>query len=147
MNLGGGTLPYTAPEISLPQEFGLRDSKLSKEGDIFAFGMTMYEVVTGVKPFRGKRHPEMFFAVKEGQRPEKPKNAEAIGFENGIWKLVDECWSQDRRQRPSARDVRVRLTFAASKSLPAPPGPRIPDPLARTVKARPAVLNSFGFGE
>ncbi|KAF9777432.1 kinase-like domain-containing protein [Thelephora terrestris] len=145
MNLGGGTSPYTAPEILYPQEFGLRDSKLSKEGDIFAFGMTMYEVVTGVKPFRGKRHPEMLFAVTEGKRPEKPKNAEAIGFENGMWKLVDECWSQDRRQRPSARDVRVRLTFAASKSVPAPPGPRIPDPLAQSVKVRPPVFDSFGF--
>ncbi|KAF9781212.1 hypothetical protein BJ322DRAFT_1111927 [Thelephora terrestris] len=134
MNLGGGTSPYTAPEILYPQEFGLRDSKLSKEGDIFAFGMTM-----------GKRHPEMLFAVTEGKRPEKPKNAEAIGFENGMWKLVDECWSQDRGSGQALGMFVCGLTFAASKSVPAPPGPRIPDPLAQSVKVRPPVFDSFGL--
>ncbi|KAF9781211.1 kinase-like domain-containing protein [Thelephora terrestris] len=146
MNLGGGTPPYMAPELIRPSMFGLSGSEASREGDIFAFGMAIYEVVTGVRPFslEGKRVQELIFAVTEGERPKKPENAEAIGFGNGIWNLVEKCWSQDRKQRPSTRDVRLRLTFAASTSSSAPPGPRVAVSQARTVSTRSTLFTSYG---
>ena len=39
-----GVTRYMAPELLDPQEFGLTHSKPSKEGDVFSFAMTAYEV-------------------------------------------------------------------------------------------------------
>lgn len=139
MNLGWGTPPYTAPELIYPERFGLDTSEVSREADIFAFGMTIYEVVTGVRPFgvESKRVVELMFAVVEGKRPEKPANADSIGFGNGIWDLVEKCWSEKREQRPSTWDVRMRLAVAASMTSLDPPGSR----LAQRINTHPTIPN------
>jgi len=145
MNLGGGTPPYMAPELMYPSKFNLHRPQVSREGDIYAFGMTMYEVVTGVRPFaaEGKRREELMFVVMEGGRPAKPENLEAAGFGNGVWDLVEKCWSQDRTQRPGTWDVRLRLRVAASMSSDIPPGPRIEVQLARNISTRSPTSNTF----
>jgi hypothetical protein len=126
-----------APELMYPSKFNLHTAQVSREGDIYAFGMAMYQVVTGVRPFgaEGKRNEELMFVVIEGGRPAKPVNAEAVGFGNGIWDLIEKCWSQDRTERPKTWDVRLKLKVAASMSSIVPPGPRIavPVPLARNI--------------
>jgi serine/threonine protein kinase len=42
---GGGTLRWMAPELLIPNNFGLEKCVPSKESDIYAFGMVIYEVV------------------------------------------------------------------------------------------------------
>jgi len=127
MNIGGGTTPYMAPELIYPTKFGLGRSLPSKEGDIYAFGMVVYEVVTGVRPFgvENFRVEEVMYRVLDGMRPEKPENADAIGFGGGVWGLVQGCWKEDRTQRPRTEEVRQRLTVAASWSSTVPPGPMV----------------------
>jgi serine/threonine protein kinase len=127
MDIKGQMIPYMAPELISPTQFDLHRKQVSREADIYAFGISMYEVVTGVRPFRmeGVRFDGMTLAVIEGRRPAKPNNAEAIGFGNGVWDLVEKCWSQDRAQRPSTWEVRLRLRVAAPLSSNDPPGPRI----------------------
>ena len=127
MNSFGGTTPYMAPELIHPFKFGLKCSQLSKEGDIYAIGMVVYEIVTGVRPFglENFREQQMVYAVLDGMRPEKPENAEAIGFGRGVWDLVERCWGEDWTQRPKTGDVRQRLTVAAARSSSIPPGPVI----------------------
>lgn len=134
MNPFGGTTPYMAPELIYPIKFGLKRSQLSKEGDIYAIGMVVYEVVTGVRPFglENFREQQMVYAILDGMRPEKPENTEDIGFGRGIWEMVEKCWNQDRTRRPDTGDLRRRLTLAASWSSPVPPGrtialPQTPD--------------------
>ena len=125
INTFGGTTPYMAPELMHPVKFGLNQSRLSREGDIYAIGMVVYEIVTGVRPFGLENFggPEMVCVVLDGMRPAKPENAEAIGFGGGVWDLVERCWNEDRTQRPGSGDVRQRLTVAASWSPSVPPGP------------------------
>jgi serine/threonine protein kinase len=144
MNLGGGTPPYMAPELMYPTKFNLHSPQVSREVDIYALGMSMYEVVTGVRPFgmEGMRNEELMFVVIEGGRPAKPENAEAIGFGNGVWDLTEKCWSQDRTQRPKTWDVRLRLRVAASLSSDAPPGPRIEIPMARNISTCSTISNT-----
>ena len=134
-----------APELMYPSRFGLHTSQVSREGDIFAFGMAMYEVVTGVRPFgvEGMRVEELMFVVMEGKRPARPEDLETAGFGNGVWDLVEMCWSQDRTQRPKTWDVRLRLTVAASMSSPVPPGRRIAVPPTRDVSTS-ASSSSYG---
>lgn len=127
MNPFGGTTLYMAPELIHPLKFGLECSLLSKEGDIYAIGMVVYEVMTGVRPFGLENFwgQQMVCAVLDGMRPTKPENAEAIGFGLGVWSLVEMCWREDWKQRPKTGDVRQRLTVAASWSSSVPPGPTI----------------------
>ena len=127
MNIGGGTTPYMAPELIYPTKFGLSRSQPSKEGDVYAFGMVVYEVVTGVRPFgvEGFRVEEVMCKVLDGVRPGKPENAGAIGFGGGVWGLVEACWSEDRTQRPRTGEVRQRVTVAASWSSTVAPGPMV----------------------
>ncbi|KAF9641818.1 kinase-like protein, partial [Thelephora ganbajun] len=46
-----GTWSHMAPELLHPEKFGLRDGRVSKQADIYAFGMVVYEVLTGRFPF------------------------------------------------------------------------------------------------
>ena len=42
---------YMAPELMHPLKFGLNQSRSSREGDIYAIGIVVYDIVTGVRPF------------------------------------------------------------------------------------------------
>ena len=116
-----------APELLYPTKYGLSRSQPSKEGDIYALGMVVYEVVTGVRPFgvENYRANELAYKVLEGIRPVKPENADTIGFGGGVWGLVEACWEEDRTQRPRTGEARQRLTVAASWSRIVPLGPMV----------------------
>ena len=40
----GGTVLFMAPELLVPARFGLRRCRPSKEADIYAMGMVIYQV-------------------------------------------------------------------------------------------------------
>lgn len=128
-----------------PSKFHYHGPRVSREGDIYAFGMVVYEVMTGVRPFsvEGARMEELIFLVTEGRRPAKPEDLQAVGFGNGLWDLVENCWNQDRTRRPKTEDVHTHLVHAASMSSLIPPGPRIKTPMSPGVSFPSAVSNSF----
>ena len=95
-----GTVPFMAPELLHSTMFGLDKGVPSKEADIYAFGMTVYQVLTGQRPFYPKREAEVVHAVISGERPPKPKDAERIGMTEVVWELVRMCWREDRTKRP-----------------------------------------------
>ena len=94
-----------APEILHPTKFGLEKEVSSKEGDVYALGMTVYQVLTGQIPFHPKREFEVIFAVVDGERPPKPENAEEIGMTETVWELLGECWKEDRVERPIVSEI------------------------------------------
>lgn len=57
-----GTLPYLAPEV-------LINGELTGKVDQFALGVTVYEVLSGRLPFRGRTPPQLYLAHQES-RPE-----------------------------------------------------------------------------
>jgi hypothetical protein len=44
--MGGGITPFMAPELLVPSKFGLDRCAPSKEGDIYAMAMVIYQVYT-----------------------------------------------------------------------------------------------------
>jgi serine/threonine protein kinase len=105
---GQGTLHFMAHELLLPNMFGLDKGLPSKEADIYAVGMTVYQVLTGRWPFFPKREIEIIHAVISGERPSKPENAGKIGITEAMWDLLEECWRRDRMARPDiSRILRV----------------------------------------
>lgn len=116
---------HMAPELLYPNKFGLHDSQVSKAADIYAFGMVVYEVLTGCPPFEveRRRHAEIILRIIEGERPRKPEQAEDIGFSGGTWKFVKQCWNQDRGNRPTTEQAYKHFQRAAKTSSVVPPGP------------------------
>ena len=100
---------FEAPELLLPDKFGLEKGVPSKEADIYALGMTVYQVLTGTWPFYPKREVEVMHAVISGERPPKPENAEEIGMTEVLWDLLEECWREDRTKRPNISEILGRF--------------------------------------
>ena len=83
-----GTLLFMAPELLLPNKFGLDKGVPSREADVYTLGMAVYQVLTSELPFFPRREAEITHAVTSGQRPPKPENAEEIGITEALWDLL-----------------------------------------------------------
>eukprot|EP00854_Cymbomonas_tetramitiformis_P017202 gene17202-20464_t len=66
----GGTLNWTPPEV-------LAGRSLKKPGDVYCFGMLLYELVARVYPFQGMQDVVVMQRVSEGHRPPIPENCDA----------------------------------------------------------------------
>ena len=100
-----GTKSFMSPELLVPAKFGLEKGVPSKEADIYALGMTVYQVLTGNWPFFPKRETEIMHAVMAGERPPKPENAEEIGLTEAMWDLLEDSWRQDWKERPKISTI------------------------------------------
>jgi len=104
-----GTASFMAPELLFSAKFGLEKGVPSKEADIYALGMTVYQVLTGEWPFYPRKETEVVHAVISGERPPKPENAEEIGMTDVLWDLLRECWRGERTTRPNISDMLRRF--------------------------------------
>ena len=88
-----GTCSHVAPQLLFPEEF----DKVSKQADVYAFGVAVYEVLVGRTPFsdEGRGMIEIALLIMEGKRASKPENADDIGLGRGTWEFVQRCWHQD----------------------------------------------------
>ena len=88
-------------------------------------GLVIYEVLTGSQPFHERRwwEHEAVYHVVTGLRPQKPANAEQIGFGDGTWELVEECWTEESTKRPTIDRVLEHLTRVAESSKIVGPTP------------------------
>ncbi|EXX57327.1 Mkk2p [Rhizophagus irregularis DAOM 197198w] len=89
-----GIIPYVAPEI-------LQGQKYTKASDIYSFGMVMWELMTGRKPFWDKCHDsDLIIEICDGLRPPIVTNAP-----EGYIELMQKCWHPDPNKRPKANDI------------------------------------------
>ncbi len=85
-----GTAAYMSPEQARGQEVDARS-------DIFSFGTTLYEMVTGKAPFQGKTPTDILTAIIRDQpRPASQLNA---GVSAELDRIVAECLEKDPRDR------------------------------------------------
>lgn len=76
--------------------------------DVYAFGVTMFEMVALQPPWQGVQTDEVVRSVHGGARPEIPPSLE--GSAPGGWcELMRACWNQDPRVRPSFGAIRTHL--------------------------------------
>ena len=135
----GGTPVFMAPELLCPGTFNRLSARPTQPTDIYALGMVIYEVLTGSQPFQEERWREYEIAhhVMNGVRPTKPANVEQVGFVDGIWELVQECWSEESTERPTIDQVLTHLACVAVYSKVVGPTPD---------KPRENAVNSTGSG-
>ncbi|QRV98042.1 receptor tyrosine-protein kinase erbB-4 [Ceratobasidium sp. AG-Ba] len=100
------TLRYTAPEILKG------DSIHTKEADVYAYGMTAFEVLTGEVPFADKSSLATVFPVVMGKTPDRKKLLlDNSALSDRLWGLLMRCWAYEPEVRPSAAELNRELTL------------------------------------
>jgi serine/threonine protein kinase/cytochrome c-type biogenesis protein CcmH/NrfG len=96
-----GTVPYMSPEQ-------LRGAELDHRTDIFSFGIILYEMATGKRPFCEASTAELISAILKDVPP--PINEIRIELPRDLGRLVDRCLEKDPERRiQTAKDVRNEL--------------------------------------
>ncbi|KAG9044855.1 hypothetical protein FS837_007412 [Tulasnella sp. UAMH 9824] len=103
---GAGTLRWQSPEL-------WEDTPKSFESDVYAFGMTIVEVLTGEAPFRNLTNDvAVLRGVMLGERPAKipTESSSGISYEN-VWDVASACWPTKPSDRISMSEAfqRIRL--------------------------------------
>ncbi len=108
-----GTLPYMSPEE-------LRGERADHRADIYSFGVVLYEMATGRRPFEAKLSTRLTDAILH-QVPEPPSTHErkiSPGLESAILKALDK---DPEHRYQSAREMRVDLErLTTPVALPTP---------------------------
>ncbi|CAH2038917.1 unnamed protein product [Thlaspi arvense] len=95
-----GTLPWMAPEL-----LNGSSNRVSEKVDVFSFGITMWEILTGEEPYANLHCGAIIGGIVNNTlRPPVPERCEAE------WrKLMEQCWSFDPGVRPSFTEIVDRL--------------------------------------
>ena len=101
----GGTHRWMSPELFLPQRFGIKDGRPTKQSDCYALGMVVYEVLRGKVPYHRDGGYIVIAKVIDGHRPRRPRGPEGTWFTDGIWSVLKHCWKPNPGDRPSIPEV------------------------------------------
>lgn len=88
-----GTLAFLSPEI-------LNEFNYSKAGDVYAFGILLYEMITLEKPYKKIPYYQILFSVINNKRPEFN-----VYVPNCYKKLIEKCWHNDAEKRPTFNEI------------------------------------------
>ncbi len=104
-----GTLFYMSPEQLQAQGNG---QPVDARSDIFSFGIVLYEMLTGKRPFAGSSPATVIAAILERPAPSITEVAPAA-----LDRLLQRCLAKDPDDRwQSARDLKAELEWIASSS-------------------------------
>ncbi|KAG9119632.1 hypothetical protein FRC07_005265, partial [Ceratobasidium sp. 392] len=100
---GGGTARWMAPEL-ITGEDGITADR-SMPADIYAFGMTILEVMTGRKPYSEYlMEPRATLAAIQGEHPRQPDELSQTAKCGGArWNLIVTCWNMHPDRCPTAK--------------------------------------------
>jgi len=97
-----------SPELIDPQRFGFKNSRLTESSDCYALGMVIYETISERLPFHDYTNLTVFVKVLEGERPSRQS-----GFTDGLWEMMERCWTSQAAARPRIEDVLHRLEMTS----------------------------------
>lgn len=93
-----GTPVYISPEI-------FKDLSYSKASDVYAFGLTIYQLITNKIPFDGCPMFELVTKITRGVRPKIPEEVPKAYKE-----LIESCWAENPSDRPTFDSILAQLT-------------------------------------
>ena len=89
-----GTPHWMAPEL-------FESTDYTNKVDVYAYAITMWELLTGSTPYKGKTAVQIAVAVcQHGERPAFPK-----GAPKDICSFIRACWNQNPAKRPSFKQI------------------------------------------
>ncbi|KAG8903409.1 hypothetical protein FRB99_003339 [Tulasnella sp. 403] len=79
--------------------------------DVYSFGMTIYQVLSGEDPSSKYEETGMIATVISGERPPRTPSASPDGMSyDHLWQVAEECWQGCPNDRPAISTVRQWLT-------------------------------------
>ncbi|KAF9060037.1 kinase-like domain-containing protein [Rhodocollybia butyracea] len=125
-----GSLRWLAPEFINPPSYPVTGAGMLVPRDIYAFGCTVFEILTGKLPFSHLPHDiTVAMKVLGGERPTLPADAIPLEFPSKLMhSMLERCWSEKNSDRPSARSVLDWITNPQDLSLPGSAQRGIPTP-------------------
>lgn len=96
-----GTVPYMSPEQ-------LRGARVDSRSDVFAFGIMLYELITGRRPFIGASQADVTSAILRDSPPPMRSSSEPVPAD--LSRVVARCLEKDPDLRvQTVKDVRNEL--------------------------------------
>ncbi|KDN45860.1 hypothetical protein RSAG8_04693, partial [Rhizoctonia solani AG-8 WAC10335] len=125
------SLRWAAPELI--EETNSQDEK----SDVYALGMTLYEMMTGQLPYYGKSDVlVILLVVQKRESPERPESIpEGHETMDKLWDLLLHCWSFEPTVRPSATDVAETMKVIRAAAV-----------LSRKMAAREVICHLVAHG-
>lgn len=105
-----GTMPYMSPEQ-------LSGKPVGPASDIFSFGVVVYEMATGARPFSGSSGPTLISSILT-ERP-TPVAELSPSLPPALAELIEHCLEKDPADRPAdAETLRDRLVALQTTATP-----------------------------
>ena len=98
---GAATLAYKAPEAF--------DDEFSAASEVYAFAIVAWEVLTAKVPWQGYSEARLTKAIIKEERPPLPQH--------GDFQLVESCWAQEAKDRPTFAALAQGLQAAVATAV------------------------------
>ncbi|KAH7317468.1 kinase-like domain-containing protein [Rhizoctonia solani] len=101
---------HMTPNWAAPEVLSNKVSRTTMS-DVYSYGMTMLEIITGEAPFIGLATLSIYVRVVcHKKRPERPLCCVPCDHHGDkFWRLLQQCWSAEPLHRPSAFQVKNNL--------------------------------------
>ncbi|KAG2444323.1 hypothetical protein HXX76_001080 [Chlamydomonas incerta] len=99
-----GTAPYMAPEA-----LDARNCVITHHSDMYSYGIMLYEMLAGTRPWRGLNMLQVAVAVCEKQRRPRLEDLGEARCPPALRALVSQCWDPVPERRPGAAEVTKQL--------------------------------------
>ncbi|KAI5117272.1 hypothetical protein M0805_001002 [Coniferiporia weirii] len=108
------------PRWMAPELFTSEDNIVGPESDVWALGMVLLEITALVTPYYELQNSaQVIIHIHNGGRPVRPRGKDVIdrGLDDGLWALMQRCWTERPSLRPTASQALAVLENLAPKKL------------------------------
>ncbi|KAG8990599.1 hypothetical protein FRB94_010496 [Tulasnella sp. JGI-2019a] len=99
--------------------------KVSKQSDVYAFAMVMYEMYTMGPPWGFLSDSQVYqLVVREGERPDRPDEDATHPLSDYHWGIVETAWNVNPSTRPKFSQIVSNLSQPAPTPSQAAPQPQ-----------------------